>query len=380
VVALAAQGKLRLDESADPLLATGWGPERRIRPVRLSHLLGHRSGVPHLWHYEYRDRPGTRIAQVRLVRDNAFVAAAPGSRFLYSNLGYGVLARAVERTSGSSFQQAMEATLFRPLGMRRTTVDAWVGKGGTVWGYSEEGEVIPYAYRLSPDGGAGFFSTLHDLLLYVRFHLVGSPTLPREASIVSALETAPSGDHYLRGWGLVPLDSVGPVLISDGAMAGGTAAVVLVPDRRLGVVVLCNATGCPIAETAAGVLSVPLSGFAERFAAGVRAIEGRIYARGEVPAGRFAGSAFTQDGARPMTADFTDPAAPVLQVDGSTFRLEHLRWERGILEATAMGPQNRFQFQLWLEGDTLAGLAREEVRDDRPGFARLLRIELKAMR
>lgn len=376
---LVGQGKLRLDASVGPFLATDWGSESSPDSVTVSHLLGHRSGVPHLWHYEYPDRPETVAEPTRLVRDNAFAAAPPGRRFLYSNLGYGVLARAIERAGGAPFQRVMEQSLFTPLGMRKTTMDAWVGDAGTVRGYSGDGTAIPYRFRLAPDGGAGFFSTLHDLLQYARFHLSGTTTLPRNAAIASTLGTAPSKDHYLRGWGVVRLDSA-TALISDGEMAGGTAAIVLVPEHELAAVVLCNATGCPIAETAVAILSSLMPGFAERFAAGVEAIKQELYAPGRWPAGRFAGSAFRRGEAVPMTADFSDPATPVLRLDGSTFRLQNLHWERGTLEATARGDSSRFAFLLWLEGDGLRGVVREEVRDDRPGFARLRRIALKPVR
>jgi CubicO group peptidase (beta-lactamase class C family) len=376
---LVGQGKLRLDASVGPFLAADWGSASSPESVTVSHLLGHRSGVPHLWRYEYPDRPHTVVEQARLTHDNAFIAAPPGGRFLYSNLGYGVLARAVERAGGASFEQVMKQSLFEPLGMRKTTIDAWVGDAGVVRGYSGEGTAIPYRFRLAPDGGAGFFSTLHDLLQYARFHLGGTTTLPRGAAIASAIRTAPREDHYLRGWGVVRLDSV-TALISDGEMAGGAAAIVLVPEHQLAAVVLCNATACPIAETAVAILSSLMPGFAERFAAGVEAIKQELYAPGRLPAGRFAGSAFGRSEADPMTADFSDPAVPVLRLDGSTFRLQNLRWERGTLEATARGESSRFAFLLWLEGDELRGVVREEVRDDRPGFARLRRIALKPLR
>jgi CubicO group peptidase (beta-lactamase class C family) len=373
---LAGQGRLRLDDPVGALLAPGWGSPSGAGPVLVSHLLGHRSGVPHLWHYEYADRPETVVPQSRLVHDNAFAAAAPGAVFLYSNLGYGVLARAVERAGGAPFQQVMHRYLFTPLGMHRTTLDAWVGDSATVRGYADDGAPIPYRFRLSPDGGAGFFSTLDDLLRYARFHLVGNPALPREAAITSAPAAKPDQDHYLRGWGVVPLGEE-TALISDGAMAGGTAAIVLVPERSLAVVALCNATGCPVPETAISVLSALLPSFDRRLEAGVKAIEQRLFAPGRLPAGRYRGVAYSRDETVPVTADFRDPATPVLQVGPDTFRLGHLRWERSTLGATAKSERSRFQFQLWMEGDRLRGISREEVRDDRPGFARLQRLELK---
>ena len=77
----------------------------------------------------------------------------------------------MERAEGAPFQQVMERVLFAPLDMRSTTTDAWVGEGTTAAGYEGDSRAIRYRFRLAPDGGAGFFSSLEDLLRYARFHL-----------------------------------------------------------------------------------------------------------------------------------------------------------------------------------------------------------------
>ena len=91
----------------------------------------------------------------------------------------------------------------------------------------------------------------------------------------------------------------------------------------------------------------------------------------------------------PMSADFSDPDAPVLQLRTSTYRLEGMRWDRGTLEATAQespragsggGQTPPFVLLLLPKGDELRGILREEVRNDRPGFARLHGVVLKSVR
>jgi hypothetical protein len=108
-----------------------------------------------------------------------------------------------------------------------------------------------------------------------------------------------------------------------------------------------------------------------------------------MPTGRFEGSLFERDGAVPMSADFSDPAAPLLQCRTSTYRLQGMRWDRGTLEATVQespravsdGVQTpRFVLLLWPRGDELRGILQEEVRGDRPGFARLRGVALKSVR
>lgn len=389
ILALVAQGKLQLHQSVEPILATARRPRASTDTVLVSHLLAHTSGVPHLWHYEYPDRPETVVRRAQLIRDNAFVAAPPGERFLYSNLGYGVLAQVIEKVGGAPFQRVMEQSLFAPLGMRHTTTDAWVGDKGTVRGYAGDGAAIPYRFRLAPDGGAGFFSTLHDLLRYALFHLgaLEQTVPPRGAAITTALGTLPPEEHYFRGWGVVPLGGA-TVLISDGEMAGGTAALVLVPERQLAVVALCNATGCPAAETTVAILSALIPAFGAQFAAATARLEREFSAPGALPTGRFEGSLFERDEAVAISADFSDPVAPLLQLRTSAYRLQGMRWDRGTLEARAQdsprtasggGQRPRLVLMLWLRGNELRGVLQEEVRDDRPGFARLQGIVLKSV-
>jgi CubicO group peptidase (beta-lactamase class C family) len=202
-LALVAQGRLALDRSVHEVLgeAALRGPGGPAGRVLVSHLLAHSSGIPHRWHYEYRDRPGTVLGRAGLIAESGFVVAPPGERTIYTNLGYGVLAEVMERTGGEPFQEVMTSVLFAPLGMRSTTVDGWVGADGAVTGYDVDGAPIAGPYRLAPDGGAGFFSSVADLLHYSLYHL-GTPekrdgsasAAPvAEASIVAALT-----DHRSR--------------------------------------------------------------------------------------------------------------------------------------------------------------------------------------
>jgi len=373
-LALVAAGRLRLDQPVDRVLG-GVRLRESVEPVRVSHLLAHTSGIPHLWHYEYPDHPETLIAREELIRNSAFVAVPPGERFLYSNLGYGVLAQVIETVGGAPFQKVMAKVLFEPLGMRHTSVEAWTGGTAAVRGYSD-GKPIPYRFRLAPDGGAGFFSNLHDLVRYARFHLgmLEAAAPARDASIVAALDRLPREKHYLRGWGVVRLSGA-TVLISDGEAAGGTAVIALVPEKQLAVVTLTNATGGPALETAVAVLSALVPGFAEQFGEAVERIERELAAPGEAPAGHFEGALF--DGADELAVrlDFSDAERPVMQLGESMYLLQGLSWEHGALQAIVVGTlplgagkgrTHQLVLTLWLRGNELRGIAQEDLLDDRP--------------
>lgn len=378
-LALIAKKRLALDQPVLPLLEPGAlaGEGGAAEEVRLTHLLAHTSGIPHLWHYEYPDRPETLVGPFGLP-GVGFVASKPGARFAYSNLGYGVLGVALARASGTTLQRAMTEALLQPLGMQRTTVEAWVGRGEAATGYDGEGRAIPHPYRLAPAGGAGFFSTLDDLLRYVRFHLGGEG--PDEApgasvAIARALAEHPVAGHYLFGWGVVET-AAGPALISDGEIAGGAAMILLLPARRLGALALANSTGAPVGEVAVGILEALAPGFAASFGVAVERIEREIEAPGTPPSGRFAGELRDGDERIAIELDFTDPRAPRLELGGWQYPLQRVGWQRGALEATVVGSlpvgagksrTHRLRLALWRDSDELRGVATEQISDDRPG-------------
>ena len=378
---LVGRGRLGLDTSADAVLAGGRRRGTWSGSVSLAQLLGHTSGVPHVWHYEYPDRPETIVTRASLIRESAFLAVPPGRHFLYTNLGYGVVAELMERTEGAAFQQVMERALFGPLGMRSTTVDAWTGMDGVARGYEAGSRAIPYAFRLAPDGGAGFFSSLADLLRYARFHLgsLDASEVPATARIVSALRSAPAETHYLYGWGVVRLNGL-TVLVSDGQMAGAAAAVVLVPERDLGAAVICNATGCPALEAATEILSVRIPGLGDSLAATLPRIERRLFPSGAIPADRFEGTLLERNAVVRLSVDLVGGTATVLRSWPETFRLEDAHWSVGAIEGFVRPAKHEVLLRVWRVGEELRGVLQQEIRDDRPGYAKVSGVVLRPVR
>ena len=87
------------------------------RRVGLKHLLAHSSGLPaHLPLYKHasgKENVLRRILETPLER-------RPGSRSLYSDLGFILLGAVLERACGDSLDKLAQEQIFRPLGMRRT--------------------------------------------------------------------------------------------------------------------------------------------------------------------------------------------------------------------------------------------------------------------
>jgi CubicO group peptidase (beta-lactamase class C family) len=272
--------------------------------------------------------------------------------------------------------------------MRGTTVDGWVGEGAAARGYERDGRAIPYRFRLAPDGGAGFFSTLDDLLRYARFHLgaLDRREISSDAVVSIALRSAPPGAHYLHGWGVVRLDGV-TVLVSDGQMAGASAAVVLLPERELGAVVLCNATSCPAVETATEALSALIPGLGDSLAAALPRLERRLFPAGRIPTDRYEGTLHEREAVQRLEIDFAGGTATIVRSWPETYRMEDTHWSVGAIEghlrqarSAGDGAPHEILLRLWRVGDELRGVLQEELRDDRPGFARVSGVVLRPVR
>ncbi|NUT47261.1 MAG: beta-lactamase family protein [Saccharothrix sp.] len=66
-----------------------------------------------------------------LAFDSADVQAAPGTRRIYSNAGFGVLADVVEAATDIPFPRYLAEAVFEPLGMAASSLDGSAGAGAT---------------------------------------------------------------------------------------------------------------------------------------------------------------------------------------------------------------------------------------------------------
>jgi len=116
---LVEAGELGLD---DPLAR--WVPESPYGPaVTVRQLLSHTGGLPNpiplRWvHPASRHAgfdEGAALAQV--LRRHRLLAAPPGSRYAYSNVGYWLLGRVIERASGEGFTSYVARRVLAPLGI-----------------------------------------------------------------------------------------------------------------------------------------------------------------------------------------------------------------------------------------------------------------------
>jgi len=137
VMLMVQEGKIRLDDRVSRFFHN-FGVHGKTH-ITFRHLLNHSSGLP-AWQPYYKEiiqteRKGGRInfiaspaakSYVYQAIHRAHLDAPPGTRAIYSDLGFMLLGEAIEEISGMSLDRFCQQRIYRPLGLRATGfVDLW---------------------------------------------------------------------------------------------------------------------------------------------------------------------------------------------------------------------------------------------------------------
>jgi CubicO group peptidase (beta-lactamase class C family) len=224
--------------------------------ISVRHLLYQTSGLRtnegRRWLSDNDQSSGALEQGVRELR-RAPLRQAAGERFEYSNENYNVLGLIVQVVSGISYEDYIRTHIFSPLQMRQSAAalsDAaaiGLASGYRSWlGWPVAFEA-PYPRRATPAGL--LISSADDMTRYLIAHLNGGRSAKRQilsSQGVAALHApgAPivPGIAYGMGWAI--RTAPGPTTIwHDGDESNFHSHVRLIPEKRLGVVVLMNVGG-----------------------------------------------------------------------------------------------------------------------------------------
>jgi uncharacterized protein YbbC (DUF1343 family)/CubicO group peptidase (beta-lactamase class C family) len=225
VMILIEDGKLLLSDPVVrfiPEFAAGGGDRAK---VTIEQLLTHRAGFPPDDPLDlYTGAPEEIFAR----KYEQPLKSAPGSQFVYSDVGYEVLGEVVRRVSGERLDRFADDRIFRPLGMKDTFFNPYPsGKGGARGEPKEPARVS--ANRIAPTerrgdrwmrgevhdprasllggvaGHAGLFSTAADLAKFCQMILeggrLGSARILSAAGVEAMTRPRFYGDGDVRGLG-----------------------------------------------------------------------------------------------------------------------------------------------------------------------------------
>jgi CubicO group peptidase (beta-lactamase class C family) len=185
LMVLAQQGKLDLDRSVNGYLGNASVRARvgDAAQATVRRVANHSSGLPLHVQFFYHDTARRPPSMDETILRYGNLVTAPGERFQYSNLGFGILDYVIERVSRKTYTDFMREEVFIPLGLTRTSVHIGPGLDPFVaTRYGREGLPVPF-YDFDHPGASAVWSSAHDLAQFGMFHLKAH--LPDQKPILS---------------------------------------------------------------------------------------------------------------------------------------------------------------------------------------------------
>ena len=266
---LADEGKLSLDDRVIEHLP--WF--RMSNPyvtneMRVRDLLAHRSGLS-LGAGDLLYWPTTSYTTEEVVQRLAKVPLKGGfrDRYAYDNILYAVAQKVIEQVSGQSYAEFLQQRIFTPVGMADTRFNAdhlqpgdTAAVGHAKYDFSKLRTVAPLTWS-NNSGAGGVYSSAHDMALWMNVQLAGgaladgtplfsakrqremwsmiTPISVPEPAVPELAAARPNFAGYGEGWSLS--DYRGHRLVwHTGGWPGMVSRLTLVPEQKLGVVVLTN--------------------------------------------------------------------------------------------------------------------------------------------
>lgn len=252
IMQLREAGKVRLDDPVVQYLpwfrATPAGDDDG--PITIEQLLSHSAGLQreagdHWSSYRFPTRE--ELEQLYSGRHAAF---APAQRWKYSNLGFAIAGLVVEKVSGQSFADYVQANILDPLSMHDTSVDKNVPGLATPYGRRlPDGtrEILPFVDAKGMGAATGLTSNVDDLAKFIAAQFRRGPR--GGAQIVSSgswremLRVRSVEENWTNGTGLgfdIKRVKDRTYIGHGGGYPGNTTQTLIQLDDKVGVIVLTN--------------------------------------------------------------------------------------------------------------------------------------------
>jgi CubicO group peptidase (beta-lactamase class C family) len=244
VLLLAEEGKLSVE---DPV--TKYYPKlARADQVTLHDLMSHTSGYPDFYPLDFVDR---RLREPVLGDELVATYAGskmdfePGERWSYSNTGYTLLGRVVEKASGEPFGRFLQERILGPLGMSHSAFEPDSDWKGPTTGYTSF--ALGPAEPAEPESkgwlgaAGGLWASGPDLARWDLALMGGRILKPSSLRFMASPKSLAGGIPTDYGCGLHVQHVDGEtVLTHGGAVSGFLSINAMVPRTRSAVILLTN--------------------------------------------------------------------------------------------------------------------------------------------
>ncbi|WP_445369130.1 serine hydrolase domain-containing protein [Methylomonas sp. BW4-1] len=250
VMQLAEQGKLDIDQPLQTYL-----PNFAIKsrfpdagPITPRNIMTHHSGLPGdrgngMW----TNNPAPFSQLVDPLKDE-YAAYPPNRIWAYSNLGITLLGTMLERLTGEDFSTYADRQLLKPLGMTHAAFSPGISGELTSKAYKNDQEKAEVALRDMPAGGLN--ANVLDLSRFIAMVLADGKANGRQLLKPETLHemlrqqnrdvALDVGNKTGLGWFLTSKPGIGDVAAHGGATLFHRSLLTVLPEHKLGVVVLAN--------------------------------------------------------------------------------------------------------------------------------------------
>jgi CubicO group peptidase (beta-lactamase class C family) len=246
------EGKLHWDTTIAEIFPELKGKmDKQYETATVEQLLTQRGGVPgeppaEAWKRAWEQKGAPIQQRYELIQAvlTQPPAAAPGTKYIYSNQGYTIVGAMLEKISGKSWEDLITEKLFKPLHMDSAGFGppGTVGKTDQPWGHTRtslptQNDNPP---AIAPAGRV--HCSLDDLARYTIFQMEGE----RNGGLLKAetfrkLHTPPEGGNYACGWVVLKRGwAGGNALMHNGSNTMWYLVMWLAPEKDFSVVVATN--------------------------------------------------------------------------------------------------------------------------------------------
>jgi CubicO group peptidase (beta-lactamase class C family) len=231
------------------------GSDARRGDVTVHMLLAHSSGLPA---YEKLFLTAKTRDELLAAAFTTPLTADPGARAEYSDIGFIILATALQRVADESLDRFCQREIFGPLGMVRTAFNppaAWrtsippTADDRSFRKRMIQGEVQDENASVlgGVAGQAGLFATAEDLATFAHVLLQGGQSLvrPETLALFTRREAAPAGTSRALGWDTPSSPSQSGKYFSPhsfGHLGYTGTSLWIDPERQLSITLLTNRT------------------------------------------------------------------------------------------------------------------------------------------
>jgi CubicO group peptidase (beta-lactamase class C family) len=230
--------------------------ETAAASLTVSNLLNHTAGLD--WRIDVDTGEGDEALAREVAEFSKLkLIAPPGFRASYSQAGYNLAGRILEKVTGKTYEGAIASLLLEPLGLansffsRDDIMTRRFALGHNLDGGGELVVARPWRHWRSDNPGAGLASSVTDQIRWARFHLgdgsadhglriLPAQFLRRMQKPTVTLQGSSLGDAFGICWFLRCVNGV-DTFGHGGSANGQFAKLLVVPDQDFAIVTMCNA-------------------------------------------------------------------------------------------------------------------------------------------